>query len=47
VWRAYTNTGVIHCVFDLIPDSTKLLYHPPGGNKQINTCRQVPLQVNF
>jgi hypothetical protein len=50
VWRA--STGVIHYVFDQI-EPTKLLYHPKqkprrgGGLRQINTCRQIPLQVNF
>ncbi len=50
VWRA--STGVLHSVLDQTKP-TKLFYHPnknlggEGGLRQINTCRQIPLQVNF
>ncbi len=49
VWRA--STGVIHCVFDQIPN-LQMLYHPKqkprsGGDlSQMNTCQQVILH-NF
>ncbi len=51
VWRAYA--GVIHYVFWPDFEPKKLLYHPnknlggEGGLRQINTCYQVPLMVNF
>jgi hypothetical protein len=51
VWRAYK--GIIHCVFDQIPNLQNCFPTPKqkarrrGGFRQINTCRQVPLQVNF
>ncbi len=54
VWRAYT--GVIHCVFDQIPNLQNRFTPPPppqqkprlgGGLRQIKTCRQDTSQVNF
>jgi hypothetical protein len=52
VRRAFT--GVIRCVcISLDSEPTKLLYHPnknlggDGGLRQIKTCRQIHLQVNF
>jgi hypothetical protein len=55
VWRAYT--GVIHCVFDQIPNLQNCFTttnNNLGGEeasnrciKQINNCRQVPLLLNF
>ncbi len=44
MWSAYT--GVIHCVFDQILNLQNC-FITPGGLRQINTCRQVPLQVIF
>jgi hypothetical protein len=46
VLRAYT--GVIHCntVVYQIPN-LKICLTTTGGLRQINTCRQVALQVNF
>jgi hypothetical protein len=40
------STGVIHCVFDQIPNLQNY-FNIPGGFRQINTCCQVPLKVNF
>jgi hypothetical protein len=41
VWRAYAERELyMHCVFDQIPNLEKDL-------RQINTGRQVPLQVNL
>jgi hypothetical protein len=53
VWRV--PTGVIHCVFDQIPDSkpTKLLYHPKqkprkgGGLRQIKKLPPNPFTGHF
>ncbi len=53
-WRPYL-AGVLHSVSDQIQklEPTKLIYHPnqnlgsEGGLRQINTCRKIPLQVNF
>ncbi len=51
VWRAYT--GVIHCVFDQIPNLQNCFTTPnknlggKGGFRQVNTFRQVHLQVIF
>jgi hypothetical protein len=51
VWRAYT--GAIHCVFDQIRNLQNCFTTPKqkprrgGGLRQLNTCRQVPLQVYF
>jgi hypothetical protein len=53
VWRLYT--GVLHCVFDQILNLQIALpvYHPKqkprrvGDHRQINPCRQFPLQVNL
>ncbi len=50
VWRAFT--GLIHWVFDQIPNLQNCFTTPNKtrrgrGLRQINTCRQVPLQVNF
>jgi hypothetical protein len=42
VWKAYT--GVIHCVFEQIPKLVQNCFTTPGSLRQINTCRQVPLQ---
>ncbi len=51
MWRAYT--GVIHCVFGQILNQ-QIFALPPqtkrrrgGGLRQINTCRKLPLLVNF
>jgi hypothetical protein len=51
VWRSYTR--VIHCVFDQIPSLQNCFTAPNkkpwrgGGLRQISTCHQVHLQVNF
>ncbi len=51
VWTAYT--GVIHCVFDQTPNLQNCFTTPKqkprrgGGLRQINSCRQGLLQVNF
>jgi hypothetical protein len=37
---------VTHSVFDQIPNLQNC-FTAPGGIRQINTCRPVPLQVNF
>jgi hypothetical protein len=47
-----TGIGVIHCVFDKILSlqncfTTSNTPRRGGGLRQINTCRQVPLLVNF
>ncbi len=45
MWRAYTGASQhIHCVFGKIPNLQNC-FTTPGGLIQINTCRQVPLQV--
>ncbi len=43
MWRAYT--GVIHCVFGQIPNLQICFITPKEGAS--DTCRQVPLLVNF
>jgi hypothetical protein len=48
VWRA--STGVIHCVFDQIPNLQNCFTTPNknlGGDRAPDKCRQVPLQLNF
>jgi hypothetical protein len=48
VWRA--STGVIHCVFDQIPNLQNCFTAPNknlGGEGASDTCRRIPLQVNF
>ncbi len=50
MWRAYK--GIIHCAFDQISNLKNCFAVPTKtkegrGLRQINTCRQVPLLVNF
>ncbi len=51
MWRIFTR--VIQCEFDQIPNLKNCITTPnknlggEGGLRQINTCRHVPLLVNF
>jgi hypothetical protein len=53
IWLCGKNIQELYTVYLARFRPTELLYHPKqkhrrgGGLRQINTCRQVPLQVNF